>query len=96
MNLRYHLRKRKGKFKGVVNSGGKLGEGIGIGSVVIAMVEILEDNSDKEFYRFLIKRVKGGKEFGDEPFKISHRKNIGGIYSGMPQFYEEPVYMMGE
>lgn len=69
-------------------------DGMGIGNAVIAMVEILEDNSNKEFYSFLIKRVKGGKEFGDEPFKVSHRKNIGGIYSGMPQFYEKPVYMM--
>lgn len=69
-------------------------DGIGIGNAVIAMVEILEDNSDGEFYAFLVKRVKGGKEFGDEPFEVSHKKNIGGIYSGMPQFYKEPEYMM--
>ena len=69
-------------------------DGICIVNAVIAMVKILEDNSNDEFYDFLVKRVKGGKEFGDEPFEICHRKNIGGIYSGMPQFYEEPVYMM--
>ena len=69
-------------------------EGIGIGSAVVAMVEILGDNSSDEFYDFTVKRVKGGKEFGDMPFGVSHKKNIGGIYSGMPQFYEEPCYMM--
>ena len=58
------------------------------------MVEILEDNSDEEYYSFLVKRVKGGKAFGDEPFTVGSLKNIGGIYSGMPQFYEEPVYLM--
>ena len=69
-------------------------EEMGIGSAVIAMVEIIEDNSGDAFYSFVVKRVKGGKEFGDKPFAVSHRKNIGGIYSGMPQFYEEPCYMM--
>jgi len=67
----------------------------GIGRALIAMVEILEDTSDDKYYNFKIRPLKGTMELaeiGPEPFEVSHAKNIGGIYSGMPQFYEEPEY----
>lgn len=69
----------------------------GIGSALIAMVEILEDSSDADYYRFKVKPIKGTEMLaarGPEPFEVVHAKNIGGIYSGMPQFYEEPEYSM--
>lgn len=71
-------------------------DGGGIGTAVVGMFEILEDNSDDEFYSFLVRVVEGNhalKVWGREPFSVGHRKNIGGIYSGMPQFYETPEYM---
>ena len=74
-------------------------EGFGIGSAIIGMVEILEDTSDDEWYRFLVQVVEGGtalKAWGNKPFPVAHKKNIGGIYSGMPQFYETPEYFMGD
>ena len=67
----------------------------GIGSSVVGMVKVLEDNSDGAWYNFLVQVVKGKtalSAFGDKPFPVGHRKNIGGIYSGMPQFYKEPEY----
>ena len=71
-------------------------DGGGIGTAIVAMVKILGDNSDEEYYHFVVKRVQGGKAFGDEPFTVVHLKNIGGIRNGMPQFYETPEYMMSE
>jgi len=72
-------------------------EEIGPGMAMIAMVKILEDNSSDEWYSFLVEPVKVNKPFDKEmtkPFTVGHAKNIGGIYSGMPQFYETPEYFM--
>lgn len=72
-------------------------DGGGIGTAVVGMVKILENKSDKEYYKFLVQVVEGKtalKLWGKEPFQVGHIKNMGGIYSGMPQFYEEPCYMM--
>ena len=70
-------------------------DGGGIGTAVIGMVEILEDNSGDEYYNFKVRVVQGNhalRVWGNEPFDVGHAKNIGGIYSGMPQFYKEPEY----
>ena len=72
-------------------------DGGGIGTAVVGMVKILENNSDDEYYRLQVQVVEGKtalKIWGDKPFPVMHMKNIGGIYSGMPQFYEEPCYVM--
>ena len=69
--------------------------GASIGGAVIAMVKILEDNSDDNWYCFTVQITEGKSAldiFGSKPFPVAHEKNIGGIYSGMPQFYEEPCY----
>ena len=59
----------------------------------IAIVTILEDNSDEEFYRF---KLQVEKSSGDPPqngvFEIEHIKKLPGIYSGMLQLYEFPEY----
>ena len=71
-------------------------DGIGIGNATIAMVKILEDTSDDDWYNFKVKVVEGDKalkEWGTKPFNVGHKKNIGGVYSGMPQFYETPEYI---
>jgi len=72
-------------------------DGDGIGTAVIGMVKIVEDNSDAGYYNFLARVAEGKtalKVWGKQPFIVSHKKNIGGIYSGMPQFYEEPCYIV--
>ncbi len=72
-------------------------DGGGIGTAVVGMVKILGDNSTDEIYSFLVQVVEGKtalKIWGSKPFSVGHAKNIGGIYSGMPQFYEEPCYGM--
>ena len=69
----------------------------GFGGASVGMVKVLEDTSDEEWYRFLVQVVEGKaalKLWGNKPFPVAHKKNIGGIYSGMPQFYKEPQYMM--
>lgn len=69
-----------------------------IGGAVIGMVKILEDNSTDEQYDFLVQVVEGEtalKTFGEKPFQVWHAKNIGGIYSGMPQFYKTREYSIG-
>ena len=73
-------------------------DGGGIGNAVVGMVKILEDTSDDEWYNFLVQVTEGKtalEVWGDKPIPVGHKKNIGGIYSGMPQFYETPVYCLG-
>ena len=61
---------------------------------MICTCKVLEDNSDKDFYSFKLKPLYGNKELrSPEPFEITHAKNIGGIYSGMPQLYETAEYV---
>ena len=60
----------------------------------VGMVKILEDNSDKEYYKFKIQVLQANcKDIGPEPFEISFNKDIGGYYNGMLQFYETPEYI---
>lgn len=61
------------------------------GQVLIAMVTIIEDQSDNEFYKFKARIDKATEELAS-PFTINHRK-IDGIYSGMPQLYEGEEYV---
>lgn len=60
----------------------------------IAEVFILEDNSDDEYYNFKARIDKATVEFKNdpEPFLISFIKNLKGVFSGMPQLYENPEY----
>lgn len=60
---------------------------------LIAMVFIEEDNSDDEFYSFRVKPLAANMDIGPEAFTVSHARKIGGIYSGMAQFYEKPEYI---
>ena len=60
----------------------------------IGMIECIEDNSDDKYYRFKIQVKQANcKDIGQEPFDISHAKDVGGYWSGMLQIYETPVYM---
>ena len=59
----------------------------------IAMVTVLEDNSDDEYYRFKLQVEKSS----DPPpqngvFEIINTKTDTGYYSGMLQLYERPEY----
>jgi len=53
----------------------------------IAIVKVLEDNSDEEAYRFKLKVLAATYSF-DPIFDIMHSKNFDGLYNGMMQFYE--------
>lgn len=54
----------------------------------IAMVQILEDNSTDEEYKFKLKTVKATHKLPDT-FEVYHSKTFTGAYSGMLQFYPE-------
>lgn len=61
----------------------------------IAMVKVLEDKSDDEYYRFVLEIQKATHE----PFfaqngviEISHVKDLDGVFSGMIQLYETEAY----
>lgn len=60
----------------------------------IAMVKILEDNSNEEFYEFRIRIFLSNYDIGKREFDVFHAKDPGGFWSDMLQFYEEPVYIM--
>ena len=61
-----------------------------------AMVKVLENNSDDEYYRFTL-QVEKATHFPffakDGIFEIYHDKSFNGIYSGMNQIYEAKEYM---
>ena len=60
----------------------------------IAIVTILEDNSNKDEYRFKLKVEKStfSPPTKDGIFEISHVKDIDGYFNGMLQFYENEEY----
>lgn len=60
----------------------------------IAMVTILEDNSDKDQYAFKLRTEKSTHHPPSEDgvFEISHAKDVGGYYSGMLQIYPHEEY----
>lgn len=60
----------------------------------IAMVNILEDNSNDKEYCFKLQVVKSNENPPTENgvFEISHAKDVSGYYSGMLQFYETEEY----
>jgi len=59
----------------------------------LAMIEILEDNSDDEAYKFKVKVKKSNySDMMDREFTVSGSKTFKGVYSGMIQIYKEPVY----
>lgn len=61
---------------------------------MIAMVTILEDNSDEGNYRFKLRVDKSNVEPPQNgEFEIGHDKTFNGIYSGMIQLYENVEYL---
>jgi len=61
-------------------------------SPFIGMVEILEDNSDDEYYSFKVQAVEGNMAI-PEPFTVSLLKSNNAIWHEMCQFYEVPEYI---
>jgi len=61
---------------------------------LICMVEILNDNSDKDGYSFVIRVLSSNIDNIGDTFTVYHKKNDHGIYSGMSQFYRTPKYVM--
>jgi len=60
----------------------------------IAMVTILEDQSNPDEYRFKLQVEESNFEPPQNgEFEVTHNKNVTGYYSGMLQFYEEPEYV---
>ncbi len=59
----------------------------------IAMIKILKDNSNEEFYDFELEIIKATMDIGQPEFNISHNKEISGYYSGMIQLYKHEDYM---
>ena len=55
---------------------------------LVAMVEVLEDNSDEDFYRFKIVAKKAAYNIA-ATFVVTHNKRFHGYWSDMPQFYPE-------
>ena len=59
----------------------------------IAMVTIVEDNSNNDYYNFKLRVEKSNYEPPQNgEFEISNIKGDSGYYSGMLQFYQEPEY----
>jgi len=60
----------------------------------VCMVEILEDRSTVDFYKFKLKVLAsdGGFPVGIT-FECSHSKEPGGYWNEMLQFYEKPEYI---
>jgi len=61
----------------------------------IAMVKVLEDKSDDEYYRFVFEVQKATHEpvFAENGvFEISHVKKLDGVFSGMLQIYPQETY----
>jgi len=63
-------------------------------SSFIAMVTVIEDNSDDKTYRFKLQVEESNTNppTQDGVFEIDFDRNVDGYYSGMPQFYSEPEY----
>ena len=61
----------------------------------VATVEILEDNSTDDEYRFKLQTKTASCEPPTEDgiFEISHVKDLNGYYSGMMNLYEHEEYM---
>ena len=60
----------------------------------IAMVTIMEDNSDNTTYRFKLRvEESNGEPPQNGEFEIGHSKDPGGYYSGMLQLYDTPEYI---
>lgn len=58
----------------------------------IAIVEIIEDNSDKEHYNFRVRVLAANSRMLTE-FGVIAAKGFMGSYSGMCQFFEHPEYI---
>ena len=64
----------------------------------IANVEILEDNSTDDEYRFKlqVKTASSTPPTDDGIFEIIHVKDLTGYYSGMMNLYKTPEYYFKE
>lgn len=61
----------------------------------IAMITILEDNSNKKYYNFKVRIDKSSIDFTSDPdpLEISFIKELDGVFSGMSQIYENEEYI---
>ena len=61
----------------------------------IAMVTILEDNSDDKYYSFKVRVEKSNMAPSSQSgeFEVCFVKDLDGVFSGMSQLYEEEAYM---
>jgi hypothetical protein len=55
---------------------------------LIALIKIMEDDSDDERYRFRVRILKSNIKLRDPEFTLISTKRLDGYYSGMPQIYE--------
>lgn len=63
----------------------------------IATVEVLEDNSTEDEYKFKLQTITANiKPHDDGIFELTHVKNLDGYYSGMMNLYQYPAYMFKE
>ena len=63
-------------------------------SPMIAMVRVLEDNSDDEWYNFKVRVLKSTHDISSKEFTVGHVKDCPGIYNEMQQFYEDEEYVV--
>jgi len=59
---------------------------------LILIVEILEDNSDDDYYSFKVLPIAGNYNFKDT-FTVYFSKGLSGTFNGASQFYREVEYM---
>lgn len=61
----------------------------------IMMVEVMENDSDSEYYHFIVKVLEAPshKSMIGMCFNVSHSRNPGGYWNNMIQFYETPKYI---
>ena len=63
----------------------------------IATVEVLEDNSTEDEYKFKLQTISSNiSPHDDGLFELTHVKNIEGYYSGMMNLYKQPEYIFEE
>jgi len=61
---------------------------------LIQIIQILENNSNKEYYRFSILPIATNMtEFFKKSY-ITHRRDVNIVYSDMPQIYEKQEYIV--
>lgn len=62
----------------------------------IAMVTVIKDESNDEFYNFELRVNKSTDRGMSNDFIIVWSKSFDGYFSGMPQFFEKEEYLIKE